>query len=80
MFRWVLYSVLYGVIRGREDYFVETFSLLEFSQSSKVYMYVCRLLEGVSYRAYCEIMVKSSAYESVVTEEFVVWGDRGGIN
>ena len=58
MIGWILYSLLYGVIRVRDDLFVETFSLLEFSQFSKVYMYVCRLFAAVSYPASCEMMVR----------------------
>ena len=41
------------------------------SQFSNVFMYVCRLLAAVSCRGCCEMMLTSSAYESVVTEEFV---------
>ena len=68
---WVLYSLLYGVIKVMDDLFAETFNLFVFSQFSNVFMYVCRLLAAVSCRGCCEMMLTSSAYESVVTEEFV---------
>ena len=41
---WVLYSLLYGVIKVMDDLFAETFNLFVISQSSNVLMYVCRLL------------------------------------
>ena len=63
--------VLYGVIKVMDDLFAETFNLFVFSQFSNVFMYVCRLLAAVSCRGCCEMMLTSSAYESVVTEEFV---------
>ena len=44
---WVLYSLLYGVIKVMDDLFAETFSLFVFSQSSNVFMYVCKLLAVV---------------------------------
>ena len=37
---WVLYSLLYGVIKVMDDLFAETFNLFVFSQSSNVFMYV----------------------------------------
>ena len=74
MFGCVLYSLLYGVIKVMDDLFAETFNLFVFSQSSNVFMYVCKLLAAVSCRGCCEMMLTSSAYESVVTEEFVSVG------
>ena len=60
---WVLYSLLYGVIKVMDDLFAETFNLFVFSQFSNVFMYVCRLLAAVSCRGCCEMMLTSSAYE-----------------
>ena len=68
---WVLYSLLYGVFKVMDDSFAETFNLFVFSQSSNVFLYICKLLTAVSCRGCCEMMLTSSAYESVVVEEFV---------